>query len=341
MTPSIIRLSLIASAGLALALAIIHRAQRTDGRLESGQPVATRPVQEASPPHRDWLRLHHRERNPGLTPAPDPRWEVWRHGLSDLAAETDPMRREEYLTGLIEQIAFPEIPGFLGWLLTQTDLEWSSTVAERLIRRWAAQDPEAAIAWARSLPETETSPPLLSAGVLGWADNDLDAAVAWAQQLPPSRQRDQVWGLLGYELARTSPVEALRLAVELADEPERGRLIDHCLAQWASIDVAAAHAWAGAIADTALRDSAQATVATAWAEADPRAAAWLAVEGIQPGEHQDRAVVAVLQRWSQMDAAAAHAWLDRFPSGALRDSAQVALNSVSPTQDKDPVDLSP
>jgi hypothetical protein len=177
--------------------------------------------------------------------------------------------------------------------------------------------------------------------VLGWADNDLDAAVAWAQQLSPSRQRDQVWGLLSYELARNSPVEALQLAVRLSDEPARGRLIDHCLAQWASIDVAAAHAWAGAIADTALRDSAQATVATAWAEADPRAAAWLAVEGIQPGEHQDRAVVAVLQRWSQTDSAAAQAWLDRFPSGALRDSARVALSSVSQTQHNDLVNSSP
>ena len=42
---------------------------------------------------------------------------------------------------------------------------------------------------------------------------------------------------------------------------------------------------------------------------------------MEPGPAQERAIAAIVQRWSQQDPAAARKWIDSFPEGPIKQNA--------------------
>jgi hypothetical protein len=75
------------------------------------------------------------------------------------------------------------------------------------------------------------------------------------------------------------------------------------------------------IEDDSLRSQLVAVVATVLSQSDAASAAEIALSALSPGRMQDDAVVGIVQRWTQRDAASAAAWVAAFPEGALRTAA--------------------
>ena len=139
--------------------------------------------------------------------------------------------------------------------------------------------------------------------------------------MPESREKDAATLAVAYEAARKEPVAALELARSLPPNPDRDALLEHAINQWSAIAPAAAQAWVAQIADLSLKEHLLANVAIASAEQDPVKAANLAANSLEPGEAQDRAAVAIVQRWVQQSPNAAASWVIQFPDSNVRDAA--------------------
>jgi hypothetical protein len=122
-------------------------------------------------------------------------------------------------------------------------------------------------------------------------------------------------------VARTQPAEALNLASELPPGARRDELLAHGARQWAAQTPQEAIVWAEQLPDEVVRGRLFASIASVWADSDPLAAATFAATSIKPGRPQEDAVVSVIQQWAQQAPEAAAAWIQEFPTGALRETA--------------------
>jgi hypothetical protein len=61
----------------------------------------------------------------------------------------------------------------------------------------------------------------------------------------------------------------------------------------------------------------------------------LAVKSLNPGDDQDRTVVAVVQRWAQKSPAAVAAWVAQFPDTPVRTAATENLIAVWTSKDSE------
>ncbi len=62
-------------------------------------------------------------------------------------------------------------------------------------------------------------------------------------------------------------------------------------------------------------------------KSDPAAAAQL-VSGLEPGNVQDEAAMAVLHQWALKDSASALQWAEAFPESPLRDRALAEISNL-------------
>jgi hypothetical protein len=87
----------------------------------------------------------------------------------------------------------------------------------------------------------------------------------------------------------------------------------------------AAAGWVRQIEHSPLRNRLVGRVAIGMATDSPAAAAQLVAEEMAAGSEQDRAVIAIVQRWVKSDPMAAAAWVERFPQTPMRGAAVEAL----------------
>ncbi len=206
-----------------------------------------------------------------------------------------------------------------------SDADRAGLVGQLLVRRWTELDPLAAAEWTKQLTEKESRGVLQTAVTQVWTETDLSGALAWGRTLPDGDVSEHVLTQLGYEAARENPVEALQLAVELLPTAERDALILHGFRQWAAADAKAARAWLLQWPESELRQRALADFAAVLADQDGDAGARFAIEHPSAGPDFERAIIGVIQRWSQYDLLAAQAWIETFPASPLRDqTVQVA-----------------
>lgn len=199
------------------------------------------------------------------------------------------------------------------------ELQW------RLLRHWAESDARAAAAMTAEMPEGSDRQEALAniAGV--WARQNFSEAATWAGQLSNGDERQSALESVAGEAVYTDPQAALKLATTLPLDSSRDELITRATEVWAASDPESAVAWAKQIPDNTLREQVISGIATTWGNSDPVAAANLAINSLPAGEFQDKAVVAIVQRWAMTDQAAAEAWVANFPEGSLRQSAQATI----------------
>ena len=156
---------------------------------------------------------------------------------------------------------------------------------------WAEKDPAAAAAYFRSLPPGE----LKASGIVkAWAAKDPEAALRWAGQ---------------------------------ANTFERADLIGTAVASVAGSDVGMAAALISQMEDGVLRDTATASLTTAWVAKDPTAAlSWAAA--LPAGPARDKALADSSSIWAGSDSAAAAAWAAKAPEGSLPLKAYSAIMGV-------------
>jgi hypothetical protein len=192
------------------------------------------------------------------------------------------------------------------------------------VRQLAESDPSAAAHLAPWLPASVARIDAIKAVAIAWANRDLPGAVEWGRRLPDENERETALMCIGFEAARSEPLTALTLAIELNVNSERDELIRHAVGEWAVTAPDAAAGWARQIEDRPLRGRTLAAIAIAWAEIDPRVAATVATEELEPGRLQEDTVVSVAQRWAQREPAEAVAWINSFEEGELRAAALAA-----------------
>ncbi len=237
--------------------------------------------------------------------------------------ESDPQARE---TELQQRVRQGENGGFSKTLTALCRIAPPAgdelEVAVRTVRAWAQQDVAAAAAWVGSAESGTLRQRAYEQVAVAWVAADLPQALDWARTLPIGDADAQMAvRQVAFEVARTQPLDALQLTLDLAETTPCDGLIRHVTLQWAAIDPAAAAVWADQTVEPALRASLLSAVATVWADRNPVIAAELAVLALEPGREQDNAVVGVVQRWTQCDPEAAAEWVAGFPQGPLSNAA--------------------
>jgi len=248
------------------------------------------------------------------------------HGaLKDVVSIADPIQQSDAVEALVSSIPVAEMSIWANAFQDSSLVGSISEFLERLVRRWARENPSAAATWAEQQPDPAVRHEALNQVALAWSESDVTQALEWALQLPADEAQADVLKNLGYELARTDPVKALALAATLSSERGRDDLLIHAASQWANTDALAATEWACAIPGLALRERVLAAITTAVADQNPESAVLLTTQTIWPGKSQNQAAIAIVQRWSQQDPQGAASWVQQFPAGELKDIATDAL----------------
>jgi hypothetical protein len=198
-----------------------------------------------------------------------------------------------------------------------------------LVRRWAELDPSAAGQWVAQLAVPETRRELSSPVALGWAGTDFNGALAWVHSLPVDDTSREVLTVLSYELARSNPVESLKLAAQLPAGAASDEALLHALRQCGGKDLEFAQASALRLPAGELRERALSAVATLMADDDSNRAVQFALAQMVSGLEQNRTIAGIVQRWAQVDYQRTLASVSGFPS-ALHEVAIEALVALPP-----------
>jgi len=252
--------------------------------------------------------------------------------IARIEAEADAGRQSGSLDQAVGSFAPADLPGILEVLKGDTR-PLAIELGHLVLRRWVEIDPGSSAEWAVRLADGEVRRLALEHVVVAWADFDLVAAAVWVRSLTEGADRNTASRSLAYEAARTDPLLALELATVLPPTRERDDLIIHAASQWAGNDSSQATAWAAMVPDSILRQRLFAAIAVGEAEYDGAAAANLVAEMLNGTDEQDRAVIAVIQRWAQASPSAAAAWISQFPESAVRDAAALTLIDLWALQD--------
>ena len=258
----------------------------------------------------------------------------WRDLLTLAQSETDADRKAAAIDHAARTVSEADLPATLDTLLKSANPD-AAELRQRLVRRWVEADAPSAATWAANLGESPSAREVVMQVAVGWAGTDSAAAVRWANELPDGATKQAAVLSLSYEIARTQPMAALDLASSLPPSLDRDNLLVHAISQWASSDSYGATAWAQRISDLILQQKLLGAVAVAVSDQNAVAAATLAAKSLGTGIEQDRAVVAIVQRWAERSPAEAASWLAQFPDTPARDAAAQNLVFLWTLQDKD------
>jgi hypothetical protein len=236
-----------------------------------------------------------------------------------LKKQQDAAERQTEFEAMVESIGTADIPHVVSQLW-QDQTEIGKNLREQLLRKWAEQAPAAAARWTQKQSKGVSREESVRIVATAWAEENFEAALRWVREFEGNEEAAGL-AAIAYEVARTAPLEAMHLALELPPDQRRDDLLSHVSGLWASSDPTVAIDWARQVAPGALRDEVLASMATAWSETDPMGAANLVLEAIPAGKKQEDTVVSVVQRWAQSEPEAAAQWVIQFPEGALRDTA--------------------
>ena len=183
-------------------------------------------------------------------------------------------------------------------------------------------------------PGTETGSDKVQEAItdkaVSFAESNPRGGLQWAAQLPVRKQRDAALESLAWACSTTDLAVSIEALEQLPPGEGRSRLVPHVVGEWAVTAPDDAQSWAENRPDATERTEALAAFAVAAAETYPLRAATIVAEKIQSGAVQDRAVVAVIQRWMQSDRNAAEEWVAQFPDGPLKSAATAAIRRTIP-----------
>ena len=176
-----------------------------------------------------------------------------------------------------------------------------------LLRRWAYQDPDAALEWAIAQPGSGQRDPLrLVAGVV--AVHSPQEMFELAETLEPARRNVVAEGVL-HAWALSDPAAALEALVAMAGTANLGeRVGGSIVGAWAETDPRAAFEWVRDREPSAMRTSMLSSTLSGLARSDPLRALSFADE--LEGVSRSTAIEQVLRFWGREDPRGAASWLD-------------------------------
>ena len=276
--------------------------------------------------------LHHRPAADPLAPV-NPLADHLAQLLQALATESDPLKREQFITDYLARLNPGDLPGVLAALNHAPPVEFARDLSRRVVRLWAGQNPAAVAAWLSQQPAGDQRQLAAENLALVWAGGDLASATDWGLSLTDPDESSSVLTAIAGEAVRSYPAGALQLAVDLPPTASRDDLIRRAATEWATGDATNAVAWAEQIPDPDLRANVLAGEAVAWAGQDPVSAATLALQQLPPGRQQADTIVSIIERWAQQQPQAAADWVAQFPEGPVRTAAMDNLVTQWSRQD--------
>ena len=140
-----------------------------------------------------------------------------------------------------------------------------------------------------------------------------------AMATPDAASREKALEQVAWDAIDVDADLARRAFEKLAPQSEaRRKLAAHFAMRLAESNPDEAIEWAQALPEEGERGEALGRIAVVLSSRDPERAARLIAEHVPAGTPRDRAVVQVLQRWSQADPGAATEWAGGFSAGAAR-----------------------
>lgn len=202
----------------------------------------------------------------------------------------------------------------------------------RTLRRWAANEPAAALAWIRAHDEPDLAQAKVFVQAAALADIarfEPRTALAEWQALPDGPLKSKAIADIALAWGQTDPAAALQWASEQG--PKLGashyQSTDLIFA-WARKDGPAALRWAEALPDEKARRHALDSLAGNWSEKSPRATTADLYAQIKDTTLRAQYVANHLQEWLAKDPAAAKTWLESSP--ALTPAQRAALLTAKP-----------
>jgi hypothetical protein len=160
---------------------------------------------------------------------------------------------------------------------------------------------------------------------LSLLEHELNQAV----EISSEEERKNALVIACLHWADSNPADALDLARRFGLGQVSDSLCEDIAQKWAGSDFTAALTWANRESPGEQRDRVIARLAFVRAQTEPAAAATLVASQIPAGPTLDEASISVAHQWALRDLGGAFAWVDRFPSGDLRDRALSELALVA------------
>jgi hypothetical protein len=143
---------------------------------------------------------------------------------------------------------------------------------------------------------------------------------------PASETRERALEQIAWDGIDVDPEVARKAFEELEpDSAASRRLVAHFAGRLADIDPNQAIEWANTLEQEQERAEAFGRIAVVISDTDPERGAGLLVAEMPAGITRDRAVVQVVQRWSQKAPSAAADWIAATPAGAARSAGLRSL----------------
>ncbi len=194
------------------------------------------------------------------------------------------------------------------------DAQVRSKVTRTVSAFRAAASPQEGLAFANALTDERERAQARHAVFVTWAENDPASAARHAQESGDPDAKIML-SQAGYHMAMTDPEQACRFALENekpgdAQAGEGHELLKSAVSLWAGREPVAAGRWVKALSEGALRDAAQAGVATALAHRMPEeAVAW--AQAIKDAEVRRRTLQTCLTSWAFKDSEKPVKWLEQ------------------------------
>ena len=220
--------------------------------------------------------------------------------------------------------------------LSQQPLDDSAEALDDLMAKWAATDPASAAEYVRQLPAGDFRE---AAGVSlcqTWAAEHPEDAAAWVTKILPQGGLQGALGAVASVWAHTAPDATAQWVATLPELADR-IVAEGSLAQsWGESNPAAAAVWWKTLPEENQKQALP-TLLDGWAVNDPAAAAaWLQGELVGHPESPALGVAALVNTWSNRDAAQVSRWLNSLPEGPFYESAVASFaQSAADTAPKD------
>ena len=260
------------------------------------------PAERPSTPNlpRDEERRAEKRATPQTRAAPDPLVRSTRESAyAEVAIIEDDGRRRSMLDRIFQKWVHQDAAGAADFVLTLANEEQRKESMAHLMQAWAMQEPSAALSWSAKAS----------------FDNDYERQVAMS--------------IICAQVARTDPVEALKLALEHKLDESPDGPFEGLAARWAETDLEAANEWALSMSPGSKRDRVLGSVAWVMADQAPEQATRLILDQIPAGEARTTALLAVIDRLALQDREKARRLADTLPAGELRDRARKNLDAFS------------
>jgi hypothetical protein len=243
---------------------------------------------------------------------------AWVAGLPSLKARQDALWRAA------EGWASVDGQAAVTYLLSQPAGE-THTALSSALKRWAADEPEAAMSWAAGLPNDANRTPILCWLADACAAIDPAIVTPYLRDLPAKLQGDLAMQVVD-TLLKENPSAGLDFVKSLPEGEIQRNATLRLFKEWAPLDLAGAMACLDQLPEGTTRDGALGGLLRQWVKQDVNAA--MAYVQALPTDKQDTFLGDAVRYWASADPAAASQWVAALPQGDARNQRITQVASV-------------